>query len=380
MKNYIKLNYDDVTIVPEVTTNITSRSQCNPYDNKGYLPIFASCMSSVVSLGNVSTFNENKVRVVIPRTYTYSLRLTALINDRVNFVAFSLNEVKKIFTDDWEGLSHFYNALNENQTFNICIDLANGHMNSLIDTVKSIKSKFGNKILIMTGNIANPETYKIYNDAGVDFCRCSIGTGAGCITSSLTGVHFPVFSLLKEIYEIKQDIKGNCKIIADGGIRDYRDIQKALIYADYVMIGSVFNKAIESAGETRYGKFYWNFNGFKIVRPLKTLFNYNKIVKSKDFDKVLNMIKNGKVDVWKEYYGMASKKSQMLINEVNNLNNRLKTSEGKVTYNKVEFSIKGWCENETDALRSAMSYTNSKTLEEYKNSKWVPILNVKYNK
>ena len=77
---------------------------------------------------------------------------------------------------------------------------------------------------------------------------------------------------------------------------------------------------------------------------------------------------------------MASKHAQKLINKKNKLNNKLKTSEGRIKVNKVEFSIKSWVENETDALRSAMSYTNSKTLEEYKNSNWVINLNIAYNK
>lgn len=376
----VKLNYNDITIVPEVTTSISSRSECNPYDDKGFLPIFASCMSSVVSVENTPIFNNNKIRVVIPRTYSYETRINRLKMDRVNFIAFSLNETKQLFSNN-KTINSIFDALrDDDDTVNICIDLANGHMNNLIDIVKKIKTEYGNKVVIMTGNIANPETYKVYDEAGVDFCRCSIGTGAGCITSSLTGVHFPVFSLLKEMYEIKQNIGGRCKIIADGGIREYRDIQKALIYADYVMIGSVFNKAIESAGETRYGKFYWNFNDIKIIRPFKTLFNYGKLVNSKDYSKVMDKIKMGEVEVWKEYYGMASKKSQKLINDANNLNNKLKTSEGKVRYYKVEFSLDGWVENEVDALRSAMSYTNSKTLEEYKNSSWVINMNIAYNK
>ena len=375
MKDYIKLNYNDITIVPDVTTTISSRSECNPYDKDGFLPLFASCMSSVVSIENTHIFNENKVRVVVPRTYSYETRKDLLLTTDFNFVAFSLNETRQLFNEKWISPSVI-----KDRTLNICIDLANGHMESLISLVKEIKVRYGDKVVIMTGNIANPKTYEEYDKAGVDFCRCSIGTGDGCITSSLTGIHYPVFSLLKEIYEVKKKIGGKCKIIADGGIRDYRDIQKALIFADYVMIGSVFNKAIESAGKTVYGNFYWNFNGNKVYHPLKSLIYRNKEVKSKDYPKVMNMIKNDEVEVWKEYYGMASKRAQKLVNEGNNLNNKLKTSEGKVKYNKVEFSINGWVENETDALRSAMSYTNSRTLEDYKNSKWVPILNIAYNK
>ena len=376
MNDYIKLNYNDITIIPEVTTRISSRSECNPYDNDGFLPIFASCMSSVVSMENTKIFNDSKIRVVIPRTYSYEERLKFLSIDRTNFVAFSLNETKELFADGYLQTPY----LNTLFPIRICIDLANGHMDSLIERVKEIKSEFGDRVIIMTGNIANPETYKVYEEAGVDFVRVSIGSGAACITSSLTGVHFPVFSLLKDIYEIKQNIKGKCKIVADGGIRDYRDVQKALIYADYAMIGSVLNSAIDSAGVAKYGKCYWNINGFKILRPFKTLLKYNRVVNPKDYQKVLADIKNGKVEVWKEYFGMASKKAQKLINKSNNTNNKLKTSEGTIKRNKVSFSISGWSENETDALRSAMSYTNSKNLEEFKESKWVVVMNVPYNK
>ena len=74
------------------------------------------------------------------------------------------------------------------------------------------------------------------------------------------------------------------------------------------------------------------------------------------------------------------KATQKLINKGNNTNNKLKTSEGTIKRNKVSLSISGWSENETDALRSAMSYTNSKNLEEFKESKWVVVMNVPYNK
>lgn len=376
MNDYIKLNYNDITIVPEVTTSVSSRSQCNPYDEDGFLPLFASCMSSVVSMENAKIFNDSKIRVVIPRTYSYEERLKYFCSNNVNFVAFSLNETKQLFADGKLQTPYLKTPF----PVKICIDLANGHMETLLETVKEIKTKFGQKVIIMTGNIANPQTYRAYEEAGVDFARISIGSGHACITSSLTGIHYPVFSLLKDIYEIKQSINGKCKIIADGGIRDYRDVQKALIYADYAMIGSVFNSAIDSAGVAKYGKFYWNIKGNKILRPLKTLFKYNTVVNPKDYNKVLSEIKKGKVEVWKEYFGMASKKAQKLINETNNIKNKLKTSEGTIKNNKVSFSIQGWSENETDALRSAMSYTNSKTLEEYKNSKWVVVMNVPYNK
>ena len=52
----IKLTYDDVMIVPETVTNIASRSECNPYDEYGMLPIFTAPMSTVVDSYNIDDF------------------------------------------------------------------------------------------------------------------------------------------------------------------------------------------------------------------------------------------------------------------------------------------------------------------------------------
>ena len=387
--NNPKLGYDDITLVPEAVTDICSRSECNPYDEEGYLPIFASCMSSVVSMDNTKDFNNAKIRTVIPRSYSLDKRLDYLVENNVNFVAFSLNEARQVFVEfifpkDFQPgkmLKYVLRPSSEGiKPLKICIDLANGHMRCLLDLVKDIKRKWGNNIVIMTGNIANPQAYKVYEEAGVDYCRVSIGTGNVCSTSSNTAIHYPVFSLLEEVYAVKKEINGKCRIIADGGIHGFRDVQKALIYADYVMIGSLFNKAIESAGKTTYGTFYWNIRGKKIPRLIKTLFYFGREVPKNKYDEVYKLIKANKLTVWKENFGMSTKIAQSIINEANSTETKkLKTAEGLLKYQKVEYNLAGWAENETDYLRSAMSYTNSRTLDEYKNSQWVQILKIAYN-
>ena len=202
-----------------------------------------------------------------------------------------------------------------------------------------------------------------------------------CLTASNTAVHFPVFSLLQKIYDIKQQIGGKCKIIADGGIKGYRDIQKALIYADYVMIGSLFNKAMESAGKTTYGSFYWNIRGKKIYRPITTLLKYGKEISKDKYEETYRLIKDNKLTVWKEFFGQSTKIAQAIVASANTQTLKsLKTSEGLLKYQKVEYTLQSWVENETDYLRSAMSYTNSHTLDEYKNSQWTRITQIRYNK
>ena len=369
----VKLGYEDISIVPEVISSIRSRKECICWDENLKLPIFTAPMDGVIDLETSRTFNNCDINVVLPRTLPLDTRITQLYSPvRNSFVSFSLNEAKDIFlsngwVDDQINLLRYHIEREEKLWWYVCIDIADGHMETLIETITNIKAKYGDKIVIMSGNIANPKTYELYENAGCDYVRCNIGSGSGCTTASNVGVFYPTFSLIKETWEEKQRLNGKCKIIADGGIKGYRDIQKALIYADYVMIGGLFSKAIDSAGTPVYGRAYWNFFGKRILNLFKTLFRYGKPVEPKDYENVLKQIKEGKLDVWKQFYGMSTKVAQVRMND----NAKLKTSEGLVKPQKVEYSLAQWVQNEKDYLCSAMSYTNSRTLEEYKNSKWV---------
>ena len=48
----------------------------------------------------------------------------------------------------------------------------------------------------MTGNIANPVTYKRYAEAGIHYVRVGIGSGDVCTTTDQTGMHYPMGTLL----------------------------------------------------------------------------------------------------------------------------------------------------------------------------------------
>ena len=367
MENKIKYGYDDINIVPEISSSIEHRSECKlePF-------LFTAPMSSVVNLDNIHNFIEQGIIPIIPRNIPLIKRkffmFSPLQNTSLFFVALSLDEVEKLLIK--------YPIEEIPYPFHICIDIANGHMQKLLNTIKKLKELYGEKIVIMSGNIANPETYKLYEEAGCDYVRCGIGGGAGCITASNTGVYYPLFSLLEETYKVKKSINGKCKIIADGGIRNYCDIQKALLYADYVMLGSMFNKAIESAGKTTYGKSYFiTKRGKKILNIFRTIFEFGKEVPKEKYDSVMKRIKSGKLEVWKSFYGMSTKRAQSEMG-----NKKLKTSEGIEFSQKVEYSLKDFIDNEKSYLRSAMSYTNSKTLDEYKDKKWVSKLSLGHNK
>ena len=164
-----------------------------------------------------------------------------------------------------------------------------------------------------------------------------------CLTTQQTGIGFPMASLIRECYLIKEEYEkklkneGNIpKIVADGGMKDYADIVKALaLGADYVMIGSIFNKALESAGDN----YFWKF---------------------KISNKIAKFLYENNIPIKKKFYGMSTKIAQKKLGNIN-----YKTSEGVVRYRNVEYTLKGWVENFEHYLRSAMSYSNANVLNEF---------------
>ena len=258
-------SYNDVTIIPSIISDINSRSECNPFvdSNNNLLPIFTAPMASVVNEDNLDIFLKNGIIPIVPRNIDIKRR-KYLINEQ-RWVALSLKEFEDLFITNAQDRQS-----DSNIHYFICVDIANGHMNLLYAKcamAKELSNKLGYKLTIMTGNIANPDTYKWicnfnirYKMRVIDFIRVGIGGGSGCITTSNVSTHYPQASLIDECYNIKKQLLLETededilpKIIADGGIRNYDHVIKALaLGADYVMIGSLFAQCIESAGEKTY--------------------------------------------------------------------------------------------------------------------------------
>jgi IMP dehydrogenase len=214
-------------------------------------------------------------------------------------------------------------------------------MFKLFETSKRIKEQFGDNKILMIGNIANPKTYEKYCEIGVDYIRVGIGGGSACTTSANVSIHYPMASLINECSDISKKYDKPTKIIADGGFRNFSDIIKALaLGADYVMLGGIFNKCLESCSDS-----YTKTDNGEFIE--------------KDYLTAKTLFESGD-KVYKYYRGMSTKEVQKAWNK-----KTLKTGEGITKYNLVEYTTSGWVENFSDYLKSAMSYTGCRTLEEF---------------
>lgn len=355
--NKIYYSYKDVTILPSIISNIEHRSSCNPYYDNGLLPLFTSPMDTVVGEENFSSFYNESIVPILPRTIDVNKRLKNSTDGK--WSAYSLSEFERLFCN---GL----NVIQSDSIFAL-IDVANGHMSKILDVSRRAKNLYGDKITIMAGNIANPQTYIQYAEAGIDYCRCGIGGGNCCITATQLGIFCPMATLISDIYNIKkfllsQGKKNLPKIVADGGVRNYDDIIKALaLGADYVMCGSIFSKMMESSAPKFLGKDSKVRLRFPIERYKNLKFdgsnwvgNYTDEFLAELESKGVKKDDNAQIVIGKVksmYYGMASERGQIALN-----GSKTKTSEGNMKLLDVTYTMHGWSTNFKDYLRSAMSY------------------------
>ena len=324
---------DEICLIPTAISDVEHRGDVNVFTNKNNYPIFTAPMSSIVDSTNYNTLKDHHINVIIPRSVAWLERMEFIAKGE--WVAVGQREAEVIY----ENLE-----IADGSKVRLCIDQANGHMKSLLVLCKRFKDKFGDKIKIMTGNIANPYSYRQYAMAGVDYIRVGIGGGNVCTTSVQTGMHYPMGSLLvklkeerdfvKKAMELKASYKSVPKIIADGGFKNIKQCVTALaLGADFVMLGEILAKSEEACGETR---------------P----FDYKK----------------PHLGYEREYFGMSTQVAQELINEASLFKQEnfvAKHSEGQAKWVVVAYKLNEWLGDFDHALKSSMSYAGAFRLDQF---------------
>lgn len=364
----------DVAVMQAPVSFCNHRGDVNPFIEvcgREVYPIFVAPMASVTDQHNYKTWIDNKLTPVIPRSVQKSENnpdgldfLQRMIYSQEMFVSISLKEAQTDLLEYLE-LANKCKYFTEDDKYYICIDIAHGTLSELYDICKKIKSLYGDVVEIMTGNVANPSAYSFYADAGISWCRVGIGGGSRCTSSANVSVHYGMATLLDQINEERKAYahshNGNAptKIIADGGIGWFDDIQKALaLGADAVMAGKIFAECEEACEPIYYAK------------SLEAA--HNKDCRIVPFDKNdgPEFEKDG-YKKFRDHYGMSSKRAQLQISDDKT---KLKTSEGIDKPVEVKYPVAKWVDNMQSYLRSCMTYTNSHTIKELRENAQVIIL------
>ena len=147
----------------------------------------------------------------------------------------------------------------------LVVDIAHGHSENAINTVKNIKKAFPDCELI-AGNVATAKGTEDLIKAGVDAVKVGVGSGSICITRVITGSGVPQLTAVFDCAKVGND--HGIPIISDGGTRNSGDATKALAAgASSIMVGSILGGTDESPGST----ITKNGKRFKIYRGMASL-------------------------------------------------------------------------------------------------------------
>lgn len=205
----------------------------------------------------------------------------------------------------------------------VCVDVAHGHSKEVNRTIRNLREKWGQNILVIAGNVATYAGADYLAAAGADVIKVGIGSGSVCTTRLKAGYGVPQLTAIFECSKVDRSI------IADGGIRYPADAVKALAAgADLVMLGGMLSGTDETPGEV-----------------------------------IENMAADGSLKRVKRFRGMASKEAQEdFMGQMQDW----KTAEGVAVEVPCKGSAKAVLLDIMGGIRSGMTYCGASEIRELK--------------
>ena len=149
----------------------------------------------------------------------------------------------------------------------LCINSSDGYSEWQYETLKWIKTKYGNKVLVGAGNVVDKEGFRYLVEAGADFIKVGIGGGSICITREQKGIGRGQATALQDVAKARDEYKAQTgiyvPICSDGGlVQDYHMVLALAMGADFLMMGRYFARFDESPTKklcikNSYVKEYW---------------------------------------------------------------------------------------------------------------------------
>lgn len=238
------ITFDDVLIVPRYS-DIESRSEIDTsiqfFDRRLDVPIISANMDYVTGKDMVVAMHEAGGLGILNRFMSWEEQLESMrfLNDRRTPFWFSVG-IKNLE----ESISRIVEVVNAFPSYveGVCIDVAHGHHKKVGELIRLTHQHTG--IFVVAGNVATIDGAYFLQDSGADAIKVGIGPGSVCTTRTVTGVGMPQLSTI--LHVARSSVGKEIPIIADGGIRSSGDIAKAIIAgASAVMIGSLIAGATE---------------------------------------------------------------------------------------------------------------------------------------
>jgi IMP dehydrogenase len=127
----------------------------------------------------------------------------------------------------------------------LVIDIAHGHSDVMREAIEALRAAVTDVDLVC-GNVGTADGARFLCDLGADAIKVGIGPGRGCRTRLETAAGVPQLQAIHEAWEAVGD---RVPIIADGGVRDDKDVFLALACgASSVMLGSMLSGTDEAPG------------------------------------------------------------------------------------------------------------------------------------
>jgi IMP dehydrogenase len=127
----------------------------------------------------------------------------------------------------------------------LLIDIAHGHSDVMGHAVTAFRAEFP-EVPLVCGNVATGDGARFLRDAGADAVKVGVGPGRGCRTRLETAAGVPQLQAIREAWCALGE---SVPIIADGGVKDDKDVFLALVCgASVVMMGSALSGTDEAPG------------------------------------------------------------------------------------------------------------------------------------
>lgn len=136
-------------------------------------------------------------------------------------------------------------ALVEQEVDVLLLDVAHADSDTVARAVGKLRARLP-RVPLVVGNVATAEAARFLLGLGIDAIKVGVGPGRGCRTRLETGAGVPQLQAVREVYLA---VEGKLPVIADGGVRDDKDLFLAIACgASSVMLGSMLSGTDEAPG------------------------------------------------------------------------------------------------------------------------------------